>query len=77
MNQFYVAKWTAESDKKIEPENMYAYVRTHGVRDNMDYLLRFANLKDALEELSNLESRCEKKDGVYHLTIYSLEHLEN
>ena len=73
MVRYFISKYTATASYKPEDQDLYAYAVEHGTVDPFSNLWAFTDLKQALEELSSLETTCEEKDGQYLITCYVLE----
>lgn len=74
MTRYFITKYTATADYRPEDKDLYAYATQHGAIDRFDLRWGFTDLRQALEELSTLETTCEQtKDGKYWITCYALE----
>lgn len=70
MIKYYLSKYTAVSDVKIEPRDLYAYAHNNGVVSEM---WTFYDLESAMAALADFESVCIKKGDVYEVSCYALE----
>ena len=73
MTRYFITKYTATADYRPEDKDLYAYATQYGTVEDYPVLWAFTDLKQALEELSSLETTCEEKDGQYFITCYALE----
>lgn len=77
MTRYFITKHTAKADYRPDDKDLYAYATQYGTFEDFNALWAFTDLKQALEELSTLETTCEQtKDGKYWITCYALERVD-